>query len=493
MRTISEKANCSRKIFAAIRPRMQTEIKEDYLHRPTVSRRTFGKDQKPGAQEQRIPNHRQTVESRAYPRVPVIPMLLSYARGEVEDVRIKKLLLPHANRGEPAIAKDRSADIITYPKEVPPDGLLLWRFVGYQNIILSNGEAWKRHSRVVKTALNRNVPVGEFAALAKKLFSQMGKGGSLLWDEFTMRYTLDAVGTTAIGHDFQAIADRNSPFVRQYNHVMESIASPLYLVAPKLEKVFPRVETIKAIEELVAAFHTILTHKKENPGNDMLTYMMEDKEMTDVEYRDNIVVFFIAGHDTTAGAMSSLCYYMAQRPEIQQRARDEVRDAMSKNPTGEPTMAELGEMPYLQACIRESLRINTPITYMVPRAAMKDAVLVGENGRKVLIPQGSSIREEYWPNAHEFNPERFMGISKGQETEYDATQWLPFALGSRMCPASNFAMYEQRVLTSMLLNEWEWIISSDSPHIGGIKNVFSPFALSLPKDLYLNFTPLTRK
>ncbi|KAF7347950.1 Cytochrome P450 [Mycena sanguinolenta] len=141
------------------------------------------------------------------------------------------------------------------------------------------------------------------------------------------------------------------------------------------------------------------------------------------------------------------------------------------------------EMPYLQACIRESLRVNTPLTYVVPRVAMKDAGLVGANGRKVLIPEGSSIiinitcihyKEEYWPNAHEFNPERFMGMSKGQETECDTTQWLPFGLGSRMCPARNFAMYEQRVLAAMLLNKWEWTISSDSPHVGGIKNGFSP-------------------
>ncbi|KAJ7824618.1 cytochrome P450 [Mycena olivaceomarginata] len=456
---------------------------------------------------------------RHIPRVPVIPTLLSFARGEVEDVRIKKLLLPYANKGEPAvlvyalgrwivhildrkIAKDLSADIITYPKEVPPDGLLLWRFVGYENIILSNGEAWKRHSRVVKTALNRNVPIGEFASLAKKLFVQMGKGGSLHWDDLTMRYTLDAVGTTAIGHDFDAIANGNSPFVHRYNHVMESIASAPYLIAPKLEKIFPRVKTIKAIDELVASFQTILTYKKENPGNDMLTYMMEDKDMTDVEYRDNMVVFFIAGHDTTAGAMSSLCYYMAMRPEIQERARNEVRRAMSKNATGEPTMAELGEMPFLQACIRESLRVNTPITYMVPRAAMKDAVLVGANGNEVFVPKGSSViinitsihyKEEYWPSAHQFNPERFMSMSEGQEKDYDATQWLPFALGARMCPARNFAMYEQRILAAMLLNEWEWTIPSDSPHINGIKNGFSPFALSLPKDLYLDFKPLARR
>ena len=84
-------------------------------------------------------------------------------------------------------------------------------------------------------------------------------------------------GTTAIGHDFDTISDGNSPFVRQYNHVMESIANPLYLVMPKLEKVFPRVSTIKAIDELVKSFQDLLMMKKENPGNDMITYMLEDK------------------------------------------------------------------------------------------------------------------------------------------------------------------------------------------------------------------------
>ncbi|KAJ6490887.1 hypothetical protein C8R45DRAFT_1096435 [Mycena sanguinolenta] len=99
-----------------------------------------------------------------------------------------------------------------------------------------------------------------------------------------MRYTPDAVSTTAIGHDFDAIADGNSPSVRRYNHVMESIANPPYLVSPKLENVLPRAKTIKAIDELVASFQTSLSYKEENQGNDMFTYMMENKEMTDVEY-----------------------------------------------------------------------------------------------------------------------------------------------------------------------------------------------------------------
>jgi hypothetical protein len=210
---------------------------------------------------------------------------------------------------------------------------------------------------------------------------------------------------------------------------------------------------------------------------------------------------------------------MVMKPDIQQRAREEVRKAMTNSITGEPTMAELRAMPFLQACIRESLRVNTPITYMVPRAPQKDAVFTGANGREVFIPTGCSVilnitsihyKEDYWPNAAEFIPERFMNMSEEKEKEYDSTQWLPFALGARQCPARNFAvsrcyclsiykpdlsflqMYEQRVLASMLLNEWEWTIPEDSAHRECIKNGFSPFALSLPKDLYLNFKPCPR-
>lgn len=71
--------------------------------------------------------------------------------------------------------------------------MLLWKFVGRTNIILSNGDNWQRHSHVVRSALGRTVPVADFVSLSKKLFDVMGDGGRLLWDDLTMvchRYSL---------------------------------------------------------------------------------------------------------------------------------------------------------------------------------------------------------------------------------------------------------------------------------------------------------------
>jgi cytochrome P450 len=71
-------------------------------------------------------------------------------------------------------------------------------------------------------------------------------------------------------------------------------------------------------------------------------------DMSDTEHRDNMVVFFIGGHDTTAGAMASLVYYLGRYPQLQDRARAEVKKAMKNNTTGEPTIAELKQMPFLE-------------------------------------------------------------------------------------------------------------------------------------------------
>ncbi|OBZ70308.1 hypothetical protein A0H81_09552 [Grifola frondosa] len=98
-----------------------------------------------------------------------------------------------------------STELDTFPKQTPPDGNLFWRLTGSENVVMNNGAPWRRLSRVVRAAFERNLPIEQFELLARRLFVQMGEGGRLRWDDFTMRYTLDAIGTCALGHDFDAI------------------------------------------------------------------------------------------------------------------------------------------------------------------------------------------------------------------------------------------------------------------------------------------------
>ena len=73
----------------------------------------------------------------------------------------------------------------------------------------------------------------------------------------------------------------------------------------------------------------------------------------------------------------------------------------------------------------------------------------------------------------------------GDKQESSESKWVPFGYGPHQCPARNFALYEQRTLTAMLLKEYAWEVPQDSIHRERIKDAFSPFSLSLPYDVYI--------
>lgn len=174
--------------------------------------------------------------------------------------------------------------------------MLLWRLIGRNNVFMSDGEMWKRQSRIMRDALRQTTPIDVFIQLARTTFSLIGEGGRVRWSEFTNRYTLDAVGTTVIGYDFEALTKPDGSFVQRYHEVMSSIASPPYVAFPSLERWLPRRSVRKMIDNFVEDFCSLLQEKRLNPGNDVITYMFQEPGMTEVEFRDNSIVTFIGGH-----------------------------------------------------------------------------------------------------------------------------------------------------------------------------------------------------
>ena len=183
--------------------------------------------------------------------------------------------------------------------------MLLWRLTGRQNVFTAEGEMWKRHSKIIHEALYRTTPIEQFANLARKTFAKMGGGGRIRWSDYTHRFTLDAVGTTVIGYDFEALDKPDGPFVKMYHDVMAAISNPPYIFLPSLERLLPREEVRKMVDAFVEEFRLLLAKKREDPGNDMITYMFEDPDMTETEFRDNVIVTFMGGHVSRAEGATS--------------------------------------------------------------------------------------------------------------------------------------------------------------------------------------------
>ncbi|KAH7930351.1 cytochrome P450 [Leucogyrophana mollusca] len=349
---------------------------------------------------------------------------------------------------------------------------------------------WTRWTRFSETAVT--LPIDTFVSLAKNVFEVIETAGTDLdthtvsWSDLAQRFTLDAVGTSTIGHNFDAIRTE-SPFVRDYNAFMRDVASPLYLVFPSLEQLWPRTKVASLMENLISGFEQALREKVENPGDDIMTYMVRHPEMSAKELRDNMATLFLAGHDTTSAAISSLVYFLAVNQSVQVRVRAEVISVLG--PDAEPSQSTLSpqSLPYLHASIREVLRINPPASYVSPRISPLGIDL----GNYYIPPQTPTIFNIYavhhndaiWGDPGVFRPERFLE----EQSVHSKATLIPFSSGPRQCPAQNFALYEMRTMAVMLVREYEWVLPEPSIHADGIKNAFSPFALTLPCDLDITF------
>ncbi|TBU48029.1 cytochrome P450 [Dichomitus squalens] len=437
---------------------------------------------------------------RHIPRVPILPLLGSYLSGEVEERRVKRILLPFAHKAntdvvlvftlgewmvhilDTKIGKQVMDNKAVRKQEQNAD-MLLWRLTGRQNVFTTEGDIWRRHSRIIHDAIHRTAPMEQFSALARKTLSKMGRGGLIRWSDYTHRFTLDVVGTTVMGYDFEAL---DNPVVKRYQEVMAAISTPAYIFLPALERWIPRRRIRDMVDSLVEDFRLLLKRKRESPGNDVITYMFDNPDMSEAEFRDNVVVIFMAGHDTTAGALSTVVCFLGQNLAVQEKAREEVLRVMGRD---EPQFEHFARMPYLNAVIRESMRVNPSSNVTMPRIAdipvQAGAYLLPPRTPMVLSMCAIHHRNTLWEDPSVFRPERFLGSDIDQDSN-----WVPFGLGPRQCPARNFSLFEQRVMVSMLLREFRWKLPRESIHRDHIRNSFSSFALNLPYNVDIEFEPL---
>jgi cytochrome P450 len=155
--------------------------------------------------------------------------------------------------------------------------------------------------------------------------------------------------------------------------------------------------------------------------------------LTPRELRDNLKIFFIAGHDTTANTITAIIYYLARYPEIQEKLRAEVIEVMGKSDkTLIPNNEQLKKMEYLNMIIKETIRIMTTAAVLDRRA---DKPFTFSNG--VHVPAGKVVSihmwgllhsPKYYPDPDKFDPERF------RDPNCEANKnWMPFLIGSRTC------------------------------------------------------------
>ena len=189
-----------------------------------------------------------------------------------------------------------------------------------------------------------------------------------------------------------------------------------------------------------------VAERGENILADLLKASHEDGQpLSNQEIRDALVTMIFAGHDTTSVALAWTLEQIVPRADVVARITDELQRTTGGAP---PRADQLNQLDYLDAAIRESLRVRTILPFVV--RLTKGAFTAG--GREyppgiVLCPCSHLVhrREDLYPEPEKFRPDRFL------ERHYAAHEWFPFGGGSRMCLGMAFALYEMKVVLSTLL------------------------------------------
>ena len=336
-------------------------------------------------------------------------------------------------------------------------------------LLTSEGEHWRRQRRALAPLFSPR-QVAEFAPamqrVAQAAVERLGPrrdGAVTEVGALMSRITLEVLEQTLFS---QGLGREPSAFQRSVTNYFDTIGrlDPLDLVgAPSFLPRFGRrrgrpalMFFAQAVDDIIDNRRALIDGGAEAP-RDLLTLLLsaQDPEsgrgMSDEDMRANILTFILAGHETTANALTWTLYLLSQSPEWRERAEAEAEQSFDPE---RPAAAE--ECETLRAIFEEAMRLYPPAA-MLSRQAIADDELAG-----VHIPAGAVItvspyvlhrRRGLWDSPDAFDPSRFLGENRDR---IDRFAYIPFGAGPRVCIGMAFAMQEGIIILANLLRAFRF-------------------------------------
>jgi cytochrome P450 len=242
------------------------------------------------------------------------------------------------------------------------------------------------------------------------------------------------------------------------------------------------LEAARATHELRDAGLRILRARRALPRQDLASLLLAARDeqgdpLPDEQIIDEIVTFFVAGHETISLAVTWSCLLLARDPDAQTRLHEEI-DAVLDARTF--AWSDLRQLSYTTGVLAEAMRLYPP-QWMLGRRAIEPVVLGGydvPHGAHVLLCLSSLHRDERWfDDGDTFRPERWSG---GVEKGAAPLTYLPFGAGTRRCVGEGFAWMEATVLLSELLRAFRVLPESGRPEM-------DPLLMLRPRNSSLRF------
>jgi cytochrome P450 len=330
-----------------------------------------------------------------------------------------------------------------------------------QGLLTSDGALWRQQRRLMQPAFHHGQLSSYGAVMVRRARSMLDgfhDGEVVEVQEEMARLTLAIVVETLFGADVTREAKEVGGLMiavldAANDRINSVLRLPSWVPTPRNLR---EKRALRRLDELFDTFIAAHRTAREKPA-DLLSVLLAatDEEsgigMSDKQLRDEMMTLFLAGHETTAMALTWTCYLLSQHPEVEKKLVDEVSRALQGRA---PTVADLSQLPYTEMVVRESMRLYPPAPGFA-REPIEDVSIGG-----YVVPRGSLISvntyamhrdRRFFDDPERFDPERFAA---GWEEHIGRYAFLPFGGGPRVCIGNGFAMMEARLILATVVQRW---------------------------------------
>jgi len=335
-----------------------------------------------------------------------------------------------------------------------------------KGLITSEGETWRQHRRAMSPAFDHR-------SIAAYTPVMTGAAAELLgeWDRVPaqtgidvqtamMAVTLNIISRTMFSSDSDDIVTIMARSAGRYQtemrpNIMDMMGWPKWLADLPRNGV-----ALRTLGEFDRVIDRLIDERTRAPGNypkDLLARLIAARDeqggggMSAQEVRDHVITIFLAGHETTAMALTWTWFLLSQHPHEESKLHAELDSVLGGRA---PTYEDLSKLTYTRMVVEESMRIYPPV-HTIAREAIGADTLVGRpiaKGSTILIAPWLLHRHvKLWENPGRFDPERFSPERSAARPRF---AYLPFGGGRRICIGAAFALAEATVLLAALAQRY---------------------------------------
>jgi cytochrome P450 len=353
-----------------------------------------------------------------------------------------------------------------------------------EGLVTSEGDLHNRQRRIIQPIFHPKqiTTYGKIITdYATRLDQKWKDGDTLDMLKEMMQLTLSIICKSVLNYDIESEAEDVGKALTICRNYSKRLQSPLGHVLDKIP-ILPNVKGArKAREELDELVYGLVKERRQAPEygvtsyDDLLTRLLRAQDtteskptfdskstsstatpssgMSDTQVRDEVMTIFIAGHETTANALTWTFYLLSQNPDIEKKLLVELLNVIDGNRT--PTVDDIPKLTFTEKVLRESMRLYPPV-WLIGRSVDNDYTL-----GKYTVPTGSTIMmsqyvmhhdPHYYNEPERFDPERWSSEAKSSLPRFS---YFPFGGGIRGCIGEPFAWMEGILVLASIARQWK--------------------------------------